>query len=38
MLDLQSGPPDTRDGALHIVFRDGKLVTDPRSRQPCVLS
>jgi NAD+ diphosphatase len=38
MLDLQSGPPDTRNGALHIVFRDGKLVTDPRSRQPCVLS
>lgn len=37
MLDLQSGPPETRDGALHIVFRDGKLVTDPRSQRPCVL-
>jgi len=38
MLDLQSGPPDTRSDALQIVFRDGKLVTDPRSRQPCVLT
>lgn len=38
MLDLQTSAPDSRDGALHIVFKGGKLVTDPRSRQPCVLT
>ncbi len=38
MLDLQPSAPATREGALHIVFRGGKLVTDPRSPTPCVLS
>jgi NAD+ diphosphatase len=38
MLDLQPGAPTSREGALHIVFRDGKLVMDLRSRRPCVLS
>lgn len=37
MLDLQSPAPSSRDGALHIVFRAGKLVSDPRSSRPCVL-
>ena len=38
MLDLQTKAPPSRDGALHIVFRGGKLVSDPRSQRPCVLS
>jgi NAD+ diphosphatase len=38
MLDLDQPAPDSRDGALHIVFRDGKLIMDMRSREPCVLS
>ena len=38
MLDLEKSPPISRDGALHIVFQDGKLVMDLRSREACVLS
>jgi NAD+ diphosphatase len=38
MLDLDQKSPASRDGALHIVFRKGKLVMDMRSRQPCVLT
>ena len=38
MLDLEQKSPATREGALHIVFRQGKLVMDMRSRRPCVLS
>jgi len=38
MLDLQPEQPGSRDGALHIVFQAGRLVSDPRSHQPCVLT
>ena len=38
MLDLGQSAPDHRNNALHIVFQNGKLVMDMRSRQPCVLS
>ena len=38
MLDLDQTPPATREGALHCVFRGGKLVMDMRSQQPCILS
>ncbi|MEE4278575.1 MAG: NAD(+) diphosphatase [Halieaceae bacterium] len=38
MLDLQRSAPPSREGALHIVFRMGKLVMDLRSRRPCVIS
>lgn len=37
MLDLQAAPPDTRHGAVHIVFRCGKLVMDLRSNTPCLI-
>ncbi|MEO1079178.1 MAG: NAD(+) diphosphatase [Pseudomonadota bacterium] len=36
MLDLQPSAPPTREGALHIVFHGGRLVTDLRSPTPCV--
>lgn len=38
MLDLESGAPAAREGALHIVFSGGRLVMDLRSDTPCVLS
>jgi NAD+ diphosphatase len=38
MLNLDQVAPTSRAGALHIVFRKGKLVMDMRSRQSCVLS
>jgi NAD+ diphosphatase len=38
MLDLQPKAPASRRGALHIVFRAGKLVMDLRSQRPCVLT
>lgn len=38
MLYLDPKPPTSRDGALHIVFQNGKLVMDIRSASPCVIS
>ncbi|GAB5414374.1 MAG: NAD(+) diphosphatase [Congregibacter sp.] len=38
MLDLNPTAPVSRDGAMHIVFSNGRLIMDMRSRQPCVLS
>ncbi|MEM1402299.1 MAG: NAD(+) diphosphatase [Pseudomonadota bacterium] len=38
MLDLEKSPPESREGALHIVFQNGKLVMDLRSREAWVLS
>lgn len=38
MLDLDQSAPGSREGALHIVFRGGKLVMDMRSREACVLT
>lgn len=37
MLDLDQSPPESRSGALHIVFNRGKLVMDIRSSSPCVI-
>lgn len=38
MFDLDKQPPDSRHNALHVVFQGGKLISDMRSRQPCVLT
>lgn len=38
MLDLQQPAPSGRDGALHIVFDEGRLLMDLRASIPCVLS
>lgn len=38
MFDLETRPPETRQNALYVVFRGGKLITDIRSQRPCVLT
>ncbi len=38
MFDLEKQQPESRDNALHVVFQGGKLVSDLRSRRPCVLT
>jgi len=36
MFDLDKRPPDSRQDALHVVFQGGRLISDMRSRHPCV--
>jgi NAD+ diphosphatase len=38
MLDIDPPAPGSRDGAMHIVFCEGKLLMDLRAEEPCVLS
>lgn len=38
MFDLDKQRPESRADALHVVFQDGKLISDMRSHRPCVLT
>lgn len=38
MFDLDKRPPESRHNALHVVFQGGKVISDMRSRRPCVLT
>ena len=38
MFDLDRRQPESRDNALHVVFQAGRLISDLRSQQPCVLT
>ena len=38
MFKPHNQPPESTEDSLHIVFQGGRLVSDMRSQEPCLLS